>query len=1129
MSFPSVMASGAMNLRELELVEVAVDIEELQWLLDTFANMLERLTVIFDYFIIWDLFLGEAALHPRSPANISRFSLSLTQLDLKVELPDESIEIWHFALPYFSLTHLGLYDEDQDRLLEVVDPLYNATWPCMMHTSFQRFQFGNEVESIAVRQDATGKYYSQMDDIQDVFPNASRFKVNGIAILFLQDKNGKRHEPKRIAHYPDDIIQVIAAYGTSSSSPSSTPHHPAESLPSPPPSLVGSPSSLASSMSALTLAPKDSSSSFNSSQELALSTDSQSAQHAHLMNRILHMVQMLAEAKEREEEMLREQKEAKARDEETQRMLQQANDRLAVVQQRVDAILVQNYELHEYPIPRLFVILPEGVDPYELEENDDDRIQRDITAGTPRLMERVRNWDPWSLVHERFRLYFLCECGEHTKTDSVQEAASKDSTQSEYRVHLALHEGYELTRPTQFFEKYGSYLLGMLQILQHCLTVAKIVSPVAGHFQPDLKGLMEGTKAASESTLDAINISINFLENRLGTDNVSSAAGTDGSGSDSDVGLRLKNMDALEGADLRRLETFLRNKDQDKILGNLYRITTSEGHVKWVCLRHYKSSYHEIAMKRFLQTVEVNYGLYDPQFRKVTIMLTSSTAAKDFLQQLSSQAPVVDELDLTLNWDFNSSDLRRVVEALAQTNVKFLTLDLKDFQGVRLDIKLPGKGKYHALQDLLSNRTLRTLILKRLDYFSSRTSSLPRGQSPSMLRSLHYLSMIRSTDQSRVASIITHCPNLVDLRLGRGSYWSEMHSELSLAIGTLKRMEVLRLSNFWNESKKDIVGLFSGVAKSASKLRELVLLNVRYDKTELRHAVDIFADTLERLLIDSGTFPRSDFLAGSTVLRRRPSGDYSDVFSRLTQLDLNEHFSESIKVWYLVLPHLSLTYLELNGSYQSCLLNAVNFSTLRSISLVSMDFKSLSPLWQSFPEYGGSSQINTLSLNDITGFDDILPHLANISLKRLWLEEMGCIGYGHSPYAPNKSKLAPSHPLSSSSLSGTTTEPYWTDSLLKHLNLSRLEVLMLANCGYDKQSERILARRQDEFSERFMIHVGHYFEDSPESTLDSNFDSINMSSVSTIRRDDGALDPRRVKIYHAASYTQLYYQLIIED
>ncbi|KAG0257000.1 hypothetical protein BG011_004229 [Mortierella polycephala] len=530
-------------------------------------------------------------------------------------------------------------------------------------------------------------------------------------------------------------------------------------------------------------------------------------------------------------------------------------------------------------------------------------------------------------------------------------------------------------------------------------------------------------------------------------------------------------------------------------------------------------------MKGFLQTVEVNRGLYDPQFSKVTIMLTSSTVAKDFLQQLSNQAPVVDELDLTLNWDFNSSDLSRVVETLAQTNVRFLTLDLKDGEGVRLNIKLPGRGKYHALLDLLSNRTLQTLTLKRLDYFGSRTSSLSRDQLPSMLRSLHYRFHIRSRDQSRVASIISQCPNLVDLRLGGGDIRSEMHPELSLAIGTLGRLEVLHLFTFWSETKADIVGLFSGVAKSASNLRELVLMNVGYVTAELRHAVDTFAGTLERLVIDCDAFLRNGVLAGSTALQRRPSGDYSGVFTRLTQLDLNECSSELIEIWCLILPHLSLTHLGLRGEYQSCFLDFVNFSTLRSISLEGMDSKSISPLWQSFPEYGGSSQIDKLSLDRIRGFDDILIYLSVISLKRLWLGQTDYNVSDDFRHSFFNSKLPPSY----SSMSRTTTEPYWTDCLVERLNLSRLEVLMLLGCGYDKQSERILARRHDGFSDRFMVHVGHYLQDNAKPTPDSNFDSIDMSPESTIHKDDGALDPRRVKMYHKASYTDLRFQLMIEN
>ncbi|KAF9194814.1 hypothetical protein BGZ50_005694 [Haplosporangium sp. Z 11] len=274
-----------------------------------------------------------------------------------------------------------------------------------------------------------------------------------------------------------------------------------------------------------------------------------------------------------------------------------------------------------------------------------------------------------------------------------------------------------------------------------------------------------------------------------------------------------------------------------------------------------------------------------------------------------------------------------------------------------------------------------------------------------------------------------------------------MHPELSLTIGTLERLEVLRLSNFWNESKKDIIGLFSGVAKSASKLRDVVLMNVRYDKTELRHAVDTFAGTLERLIVKDSTFVCWSFLTGSTVLQRRPSGDYSDVFSRLTLLDVPEHSAGSMDIWCLVLLYLFLTHLGLCGD-QAYVLNAAQL----------LDIAFYLP-----PLHGFQGHFSTL---------EIIP---------------------------------------------------------RHLNLLRLEVLMLVNCGYDKQSERILARRQDEFSERFMIYIGHWQVGNQNPTPDSNYDSIDMSSVSTVRRDDGALDPRRVKMYHAATnYIQLRFQLMMD-
>lgn len=62
---------------------------------------------------------------------------------------------------------------------------------------------------------------------------------------------------------------------------------------------------------------------------------------------------------------------------------------------------------------------------------------------------------------------------------------------------------------------------------------------------------------------------------------------------------QMKNKEVLEGAELRRMDMFLKSKDENKVLGNLYRTVTTKGHVKWVCIDHYRQNYQEKAAKLF--------------------------------------------------------------------------------------------------------------------------------------------------------------------------------------------------------------------------------------------------------------------------------------------------------------------------------------------------------------------------------------------------------------------------------------------------------------------------------------------------------------------------------------------------
>ncbi|KAF9550716.1 hypothetical protein EC957_012033 [Mortierella hygrophila] len=166
--------------------------------------------------------------------------------------------------------------------------------------------------------------------------------------------------------------------------------------------------------------------------QLTHSTDQQSAHHLELLEQLVELLKEQAASKGREEQMLR-----------------------------------------EYPIPRLFVILP---DSYE-------------------------KWEPRNIMAERFRLFFLCECSDHcnpsvgstTSSGQLIIAATASSTPVPVRgsVHLAKHEGYELSRSKEFFDRYGPYVLGTLRILKHCLTVAKVAAPAIALVESGVNDVMD--------------------------------------------------------------------------------------------------------------------------------------------------------------------------------------------------------------------------------------------------------------------------------------------------------------------------------------------------------------------------------------------------------------------------------------------------------------------------------------------------------------------------------------------------------------------------------------------------------------------------------------------------------------
>ncbi|KAF8927517.1 hypothetical protein BGZ47_002108, partial [Haplosporangium gracile] len=339
----------------------------------------------------------------------------------------------------------------------------------------------------------------------------------------------------------------------------------------------------------------------------------------------------------KQDELNAKQAELNAKQDEIKELQIQALGQLAVLQTRIKAVLTQTYELHEYPIPRLFVVLPQN----------------------PSRWDRVK---PFS---NKFRLYFLCECGEHTK--------SINSKAKIHHIHIAKHDGYEIARPSEFFQQYGSYVLTILKMLKFGISVAGVAIPAISH-------LVRADAIDQASTyLQKLKDNIEPGMDQVMTwmDGVSADEGAAIEGFDEEMEKKM----ALEGADLRKLDTFLKDKDANKVLGDMFRTVTDEGHVKWVCIDHYRENYQESAVKEFQRVLDSVGGSVDEHLGRVEVKLRSRVLADKFSSVLGkARSGSVHELDVDLDWACNMNDLEAMEDALRKSRVSILRLDIKQFQ-----------------------------------------------------------------------------------------------------------------------------------------------------------------------------------------------------------------------------------------------------------------------------------------------------------------------------------------------------------------------------------------------------------------------------------------------------------------
>ncbi|OAQ25531.1 RNI-like protein [Linnemannia elongata AG-77] len=359
------------------------------------------------------------------------------------------------------------------------------------------------------------------------------------------------------------------------------------------------------------------------------------------------------------------------------KLQKQMNDRLILIQSKTEAILNQQLELAEYPIPRLFIVLP----------------------------EELTKYDPGNWFRTKFRLHFICECGKHTEPSNSKVA---------HHLHLAKHEGYLVREPTEFFKKYGPFLLLMLELI-------KLGTSVAGHIVPALASLkvvelVDSVQQTVESVTAKIDYSLECIDSQLAKVQASSPgdfAITEPRTEMTEQGLAnyLSDVEGLEGVELRQLGSFLKTSEEENLLGNLYRMTTSDGHVKWVCRDHYRVSYQEKHVQKLRDVVKLARGEFDEQLGRIEIVLESRFAAGEFYSAVSKAKGVL-ELIVELRWECTRSDLEAFHDALKKSRVPVLRLDLGQFGttlGHTTFSKLIPTSRYKALSSITELRSIKTV------------------------------------------------------------------------------------------------------------------------------------------------------------------------------------------------------------------------------------------------------------------------------------------------------------------------------------------------------------------------------------------------------------------------------------
>ncbi|KAF9987940.1 hypothetical protein BGZ65_001035 [Modicella reniformis] len=360
----------------------------------------------------------------------------------------------------------------------------------------------------------------------------------------------------------------------------------------------------------------------------------------------------------------------------------------------------------EYPVPRLFLALP----------------------------HRGSQWNFENPLSNKFRLYFLCECGEQT-----QATKSTDL----HDIHLAEHEGYDIIRPSEFFQQYGSYILTILKMFKSGISMDGVAVPAVSRL------IGADSSAALQQLAGSIETGINKV---IGCIEIVAVSNGEAVGGVTD---QTRSNELLTDASLRKLQLYLRNKDGGMVLGDLCRIATGKGS-KWVCDDHRRMIFREKDLNKFRNTVRSLGGIFNEIFGRVEVHLESKDKANSFFVRLE-RAKSVYELKVYLGGALDDKELEGLQGTVRALNVGVLELEFA---------ALFYSPQYDSILDIMRHPSIWSFTFNGipLDFFTQFNNGYLRDNFPN-LRHLAIKSCTLFDHIPGIKSFVAKAPNLSQLVL----------------------------------------------------------------------------------------------------------------------------------------------------------------------------------------------------------------------------------------------------------------------------------------------------------------------------------------------------------------------------